>query len=312
MKTKVFLFAIAICFAIAMLSSCKYYEDYDNINNYGVADSTNQGTKSTDDNGGTSTDDNNNDGYGGGNTNGGVPENGGGGNRPDSGNTNSSNKNDSTVSLDTILIKIPAVDLYKTLVYRRLQTETSESKATFKSSLPDTLRELSILHFDATNPDETTISFPTRIPSHKIEGVIYPTIKTKGQFGADRDRSREILSLNIDFYDHTSEIISIGTSIEGGIDYRKLTGEFYLSGFKAGDGNNSEYATGRTLIGTDGEDVYIFHLKCSTSPDAEQSFERFGVCPPPYIEIGGGTSSNGKKPSPIFTRINSFYCKVLR
>lgn len=159
MKTKVFLFAVAI-FAIAMvsLSSCKYYEDYDfdTYNYYGVADSTNQGTKSTDapdgdtpgdDDGDTSTD--NGDGGGNTNVNGGGDTNAnngdGGGNNEDTPNNHGSdsidddgddaqNTNDGSGENEDKynLLKYSIKAFRESIWYANpIQLETQDSMATF-------------------------------------------------------------------------------------------------------------------------------------------------------------------------------------
>lgn len=223
------------------------------------------------------------------NGNSGGDDNGGG----DNSNATSNN--------DTLLIKIPVQDFHKAFIYECLKKESSTGRATFATSFPDTTRMIAICFFDATRLDSTTLSFPTRIPAHENNRVFYPSVRTQGKFGADEDRTKRIVALNID--EGWGEMVDLGCVHENGIDYRALSGDVWISGFEAGHGNNADYATGRTLVGTDGEYVYILHLKEAKSDEAAEVFKQMRVCSPPYAEIAGGSFSNGLKKSPIHLRV---------
>lgn len=208
---------------------------------------------------------------------------------------NGSNSSGSDEDLDGFeLLVIPTSEFIQSIHYKVERYETDESPAEFIYQEP-ALDSYALAYYDGTRANVTTSAFPLSIPRHKdpIAKKTYVAVWTEGVFGAKDDKDKPLYALNIYNGGSVASVDSIGTWNDGLLE-RRLSGDCYLVGFHASDGNNTGDHTGRIVIGTDGRDIYILRGFNKTTEETYKIFKRLDL-PFEGVTISGGSTAASAK-----------------
>ena len=208
---------------------------------------------------------------------------------------NGSNSSGSDEDLDGFeLLVIPTSEFIQSIHYKVERYETDESPAEFIYQEP-ALDSYALAYYDGTRANVTTSAFPLSIPRHKdpIAKKTYLAVWTEGVFGAKDDKDKPLYALNIYNGGSVASVDSIGTWNDGLLE-RRLSGDCYLVGFHASDGNNTGDHTGRIVIGTDGRDIYILRGFNKTTEETYKMFKRLDL-PFEGVTISGGSTAASAK-----------------
>ena len=210
-------------------------------------------------------------------------------------NGNGSNSSGSDEDLDGFeLLVIPTSEFIQSIHYKVERYETDESPAEFIYQEP-ALDSYALAYYDGTRTNVTTSAFPLSIPRHKdpIAKKTYGSVWTEGVFGAKDDKDKPLYALNIYNGGSVASVDSIGTWNDGLLE-RRLTGDCYLAGFHASDGNNTGDYTGRIVIGTDGSNIYILRAMKKTTEQTYKVWKRLDL-PFEGVTVSGGSTAASAK-----------------
>ncbi|MCR5412738.1 MAG: hypothetical protein K6E76_07340 [Patescibacteria group bacterium] len=198
--------------------------------------------------------------------------------------------------------KIPA-KTFPSRIKSHLLTDEIEDEnetATWERFTPRS-SEKAICFYDG-NSDPTTLSYPFK------NGGDF----TLGKFGSQNDQNRTIYSLVIRNGEAKINIFSYGKIKRNQIFFLHEE-DFVLCGLAGNDGNlpnpgkdpdDESQRTGRTLLGTDGHNIFLLVAENATISEAFNAFCTLDICPPSAImAVGGGKSSLGLRDVPVCVEV---------